>query len=227
MVGEPVKQSAGEPLGGGVSISHTFQDTVVIPSRLPRISLRGRLQQYNPQEYHRLYAKETYQWARDNGLCGQCKNRRTIEDLSTCEVCREKARESRPKNRAEMYQWAKDHGLCTKCNKKPPVQDKVLCEPCRMRSLEIQQRSKAKRHSDAKEQGLCTGCKKEPPLQDRTRCEKCRAEAREYGQTRNSKLKEAQTQQATPETAESDHIPNSSNSREQPAITKPTTDQVH
>ena len=108
----------------GVSIGHIFQDEVYVPSRLPKVSPKGKLQQAGNQEYGRLYDNATYLWAKEHGLCVICRKQPPVQDRTQCETCNNKTLESARRKRRE----AQENGLCTLCKKEPPHQGRTRCE---------------------------------------------------------------------------------------------------
>ena len=144
----------GTPPDAGVSISHTFQDQVEIPARIPRISLRGVLPQFSQEEYRRLYDREIYRWTQENGLCGRCRKQPHLAESVLCERCRKIALEAYRRSSAKMYRWAKENGFCTNCKKEPPRENRTTCAACADKISETARAKRARKHEQPGEQDL-------------------------------------------------------------------------
>ena len=128
----------------GVSIGHTFQDEVVIPSRLPKVSLKGLYQELSPEEYHRLHKLGLYYWAKDHGLCGGCGREPPRENRVLCERCAKQSGEIKKRSNAKRYQEALEQGLCTVCKNEPHRPNRRQCEACSDKNSKKQKIRRAK-----------------------------------------------------------------------------------
>ena len=134
----------GVPPEEGMSIGHTFQDEVVIPSRLPKVSLKGLYQELSPEEYHRLHKLGLYYWAKDHGLCGGCGREPPRENRVLCERCAKQSGEIKKRSSAKRYQEALEQGLCTVCKNEPHRPNRRQCEACSDKNSKKQQIRRAK-----------------------------------------------------------------------------------
>ena len=144
----------GTPPDAGVSISHTFQDQVEIPVRLPKISIRALYPNYSPEEYRSLYEKERYRWAKENGLCVNCRREPHRLESLHCELCREIGLEVYRRSKNKMYYWAKENGFCTNCKKEPPRENRTTCAACADKISETARAKRARKHEQPGEQDL-------------------------------------------------------------------------
>lgn len=112
----------------------------------------------NKKEYNRKYAKETYAWYKEHGICTRCHIEKAAPGRTTCNICaaidRESAQEHYQKIRDKRMIYDKDRRStlisehrCTQCAAKLPDDWTIqLCPECRDRKNARARNKYARKH---------------------------------------------------------------------------------
>lgn len=135
--------------------------------------------------------REIYLERKEKGLCVKCGKNYTDNKHLKCDICRQKERDYRIKNRENLIEYGKKRReilrqvkICIRCGKNEAIAGLSSCYECLQRvknrkhiytkeEYKIHCENMKTKYAERKKQGICVKCGKRKALPNRVKCLEC------------------------------------------------------